>query len=287
MKNLKIGWIGLGNMGTPMASNLVNAGFDVTVFNRTAAKTGGLVALGAKTVSSICKLASESDVIFTMVSDDAAVKEIYAGAEGVFSCKNLSAKIMVDMSTVSPETTKQMAEKAKSLGVSYLDAPVSGSVKPAQDGQLVILVGGSQSAYEVIKPAFDVIGKSSMLLGDNGSGNAAKLAINLMLAFYFEGMAEMVVFAQQNGISASYMMEILNEGAMGCGMSRTKTHNLSENDFTAAFALKHLAKDLRLAKGQGLATNAGSLIAENYQKALADGLGDFDSSAIIELLRKH
>lgn len=286
MKRQRIGWIGLGNMGTPMALNLLKAGFEITVYNRTECKAEPLVAQGAKLALSIQELVSNSDVIITMVSDDVAIRSVYERTEGIFHCTGLSGKLAIDMSTVSPDTTKYLAEKAASLGMAYLDAPVSGSVKPAQEGQLVILVGGDKSHYEIAKPIFEFLGKMSIHLGPNGAGNNAKLAINLMLAFYFEGMAEMVLFANAKGISTSNMMAILNEGAMGCGISKIKTNSLVSNDYTAAFALKHLAKDLKLAKAQGLATNVGLQIEENYEKANTSGFGDLDSAAIIQFLRK-
>lgn len=286
MNKQRIGWIGLGNMGTPMASNLLKAGFDVTVYNRTEGKAQPLIEMGAKQATSIPELVGCSDIIITMVSDDAAVKAVFEGADGILSSSSLGGKLAIDMSTVSPETTHYLAAKASCLGLAYLDAPVSGSVKPAQDGQLVILVGGDESHYELAKPIFDCLGKMAIHLGPNGAGNNAKLAINLMLAFYFEGMAEMVLFAKQKGIATADMMSILNEGAMGCGISKIKTNSLVNGDFTAAFALKHLAKDLRLAKEQGLSTNAGLQIEENYRNASASGFGDLDSAAIIEFLAK-
>lgn len=286
MKKQRIGWVGLGNMGTPMASNLLKAGFEVTVYNRTESKAQPLVEKGAKLATSIQGLVDCSDAIITMVSDDAAVKAVFEGPNGILSCRGLSGKLAIDMSTVSPDTTKYLAEKASVLGLSYLDAPVSGSVKPALDGQLVILVGGEKGQYEKAKPIFDCLGKMAIHLGSKGAGNSAKLAINLMLAFYFEGMAEMVLFAKQKGIATADMMAILNEGAMGCGISKIKTNNLVNGDFTAAFALKHLAKDLRLAKEQGLSTNVGLQIEENYRNASTSGFGDLDSAAIIEFLAK-
>lgn len=286
MKKQRIGWVGLGNMGTPMASNLLKAGFEVAVYNRTESKAKPLVEKGARLATSIQELVACSDIIITMVSDDAAVKAVFEGPNGILSSSGLSGKLAIDMSTVSPDTTKYLAGKASVLGLAYLDAPVSGSVKPAQDGQLVILVGGEKAQYELAKPIFDCLGKMAIHLGANGAGNSAKLAINLMLAFYFEGMAEMVLFAKQKGIATADMMAILNEGAMGCGISKIKTSNLVNGDFTAAFALKHLAKDLRLAKEQGLSTNVGLQIEENYRNASVSGFGDLDSAAIIEFLAK-
>jgi 3-hydroxyisobutyrate dehydrogenase len=286
MKKQRIGWIGLGNMGTSMALNLLKAGFEVTVYNRTESKAQPLVGKGATLATSIQELVACSDIIIAMVSDDAAVKAVFEGPDGILSCSGLSGKLAIDMSTVSPDTTKYLAGKASELGLAYLDAPVSGSVKPAQDGQLVILVGGEKAQYERAKPIFDCLGKMAIHLGANGAGNSAKLAINLMLAFYFEGMAEMVLFANKKGIATADMMAILNEGAMGCGISKIKTNNLVNGDFTAAFALKHLAKDLRLAKEQGLSTNVGLTIEENYRNASTSGFGDLDSAAIVEFLAK-
>lgn len=270
-----------------MALNLLKAGFEATVYNRTESKALPLVEKGAALATSIQELVDGSDIIITMVSDDAAVKAVFEAPGGILSCSGLSGKLAIDMSTVSPDTTKYLAGKASELGLAYLDAPVSGSVKPAQDGQLVILVGGEKAHYELAKPIFDCLGKMAIHLGASGAGNSAKLAINLMLAFYFEGMAEMVLFANQKGIATADMMAILNEGAMGCGISKIKTANLVNNDFTAAFALKHLAKDLRLAKEQGLSTNVGLQIEENYRNASTSGLGDLDSAAIVEFLAKQ
>lgn len=280
----RIGWIGLGNMGTPMVTNLIKAGFEVAVYNRTGSKITGLVELGAKATTSIKELVDFADIIVTMVSDDYAVRSIYDGDNGVFSCSRLGGKICVDMSTVSPEVSKELAYKAEALSMLYLDAPVSGSVKPAQDGLLVIMVGGSRLAFQSVKPMFDVLGKYSVYLGDSGSGNAAKLAINLMLAFYFEGMAEMTILANKCGIGTAEMMSILNEGAMGCGISKIKTANFVNNDFSPAFALKHLAKDLRLAREQGLSTKVGLEIETNYRKAMDAGMGELDSAAIVKFL---
>jgi 3-hydroxyisobutyrate dehydrogenase len=285
MKKIKVGWIGLGNMGLPMAANIAKGGYELCVYNRTEAKAQPLVEMGAYQVFTLQELVDYADVIITMVSDDVAVRSIFERTDGIFHCNGVAGKLVVDMSTVSPDTTHYLSDRAKALGIRYLDAPVSGSVKPAQDGQLVILVGGEKSDYTAMMPIFELLGKLALHLGPNGAGNSAKLAINLMLAFYFEGMAEMLIFAEKKGISSADMMAILNEGAMGCGLSRIKTNALVTSDFRAAFALKHLAKDLRLAKDQGLSTNAGSTIEENFRAASCAGLGDLDSAAIVKFLK--
>ena len=286
MNNVKAGWAGLGNMGTPIVKNLLKAGFPVLVYNRTKEKEEEPVKSGAKAVESPQQLAHECDVLFTMVSNDEAVKEIYLGENGLLSQRN-EGKLTIDMSTVSPETSRLLAENCAKQGMDFLDAPVSGSVKPAQDATLVIMVGGSKQAYERAKPFFDMIGKLSLHLGGNGAGSAAKLAINYFLGLNLQGLAETVLFAKDNGIKTEDMLRIVNEGALANGITKTKSTNILNNDFKAAFALKHLAKDLRLAKEQGLKTPLFSPLFDSYQNALQNGLGDEDCVAIFEYLAKN
>jgi 3-hydroxyisobutyrate dehydrogenase len=166
----------------------------------------------------------------------------------------------------------------------FIDAPVSGSVKPAEDGTLIIMAGGSLQAYERAKPIFDVIGKLTMHLGDNGAGTSAKLAINYLLGLNLQGLAETVLFAKQNGIKTEDMLTIINEGACGNAITRLKSSNIKNNNFTAAFALKHLTKDLRLAGDQGLQTPLYAPLFKSYQDALKQGLGDEDCVAIYKYL---
>src|SRR5882757_7688022 len=181
MDKQRIGWIGLGNMGAPMARNLLKAGFPVTVFNRTPSRADALVAEGAVLAAYPRELWEKADIIITMVSDDAALQDIYKGEGGLLEGA-VSGKVVIDMSTVSPTTTKELAELLAEKEVEYLDAPVSGSVKPAEMGQLVIMVGGKRAVYESVLPVFERLGKISFLLGESGAGNSAKLTINLLLA---------------------------------------------------------------------------------------------------------
>ncbi|HMH20710.1 MAG TPA: NAD(P)-dependent oxidoreductase [Puia sp.] len=298
---MKIGWIGLGNMGIPMVKNLIRSGFSVVLYNRTASKAAPLQELGATLAESPAVLLATCDIVITMVSDDEALRQVHDGENGLLSGgpggKDGSpgsdrqpgvdrSRIVIDMSTVSPATSRELAERLAAKGIAYLDAPVSGSVKPAEDGQLVIMVGGKKEDYEKALPIFGCLGKRSFLLGNQGSGNVAKLAINLLLAFNVQGLAETVLFAQDNGIATGDMLAIINESALANGITRLKANNILENNFKAAFALKHLAKDLRLAKEQGLQTAAGLLIQDEFRRALADGLGDQDIIAMLNFLKK-
>jgi 3-hydroxyisobutyrate dehydrogenase len=283
MGTKKIGWIGLGNMGTPMAMNLVKAGYAVTVYNRTAAKAAGLVEAGAGLAVSPAALWDEADIVITMLSDDAALREIHGGDGGLLAGAR-AGQLVIDMSTVSPVTSRELAGQLAAKGVDYLDAPVAGSVKPAELGQLVIMVGGKKECYEAALPIFEKLGKASFLMGEQGAGNVAKLAINTLLAFNMQGLAESVLFAKEKGIRPEAMLAVIGESAVANGITKMKAANIMEDNFQAAFALKHLAKDLRLALGQGLHTPGGIILHDSYQQALAAGWGEKDIAAIFPFL---
>ncbi|MBG9941489.1 NAD(P)-dependent oxidoreductase [Brevibacillus formosus] len=278
-----IGWIGLGNMGIPMASNLLAAGYDVRVWNRTPGKAAPLVALGAKETATLSELVAQSDVLFTMVSDDDAVKAIYTDSDGLLSLP-VQGKLAVDMSTISPDTSRFLSEQAKQAGLRFLDAPVSGSVGPAKEGKLVIMVGGEQADYEIAKPMLDKLGKTAFYLGPNGAGTSAKLAINLLLGITVQGVSETLLFASSLGIGTEQMLDIISESAVGTPLIRGKAASILADDYPAAFALKHMAKDLRLAHEAGVSTPLAESVNATYRHALESGLGELDLMAILRHL---
>jgi len=279
---MKIGWAGLGNMGKPMVKNLVKAGFDVQVYNRTVSKAEEFAKeTGVKVAATPADLVKDVDCVITMVSDDAALQEIW---DQLLAAPLPAGLLAIDMSTVSPDTTLAMAARVKEKGIAYLDAPVSGSVKPAEDGQLIILVGGNQVDFERAKPVFDSLGKSATLLGDNGAGNYAKLAINAFLGITVQGLAEAVIFAKKHGIGPEQLLPLINEGGVGSGITRIKTPGIIHGNYAPAFALKLLAKDIRLAREQGMDTPAGVTLSEALNGAVKEGLGDEDMMAILKYL---
>lgn len=282
--NLKIGWIGLGNMGNPMVRNLLKAGYKVTVFNRTKDKETPLIEAGATSANNPQELMENCDVVITMLSNDAAVKEIFESKYGLLS-KIFLGKTIINMSTVSPETSRYLANSCSKHQIAFIDAPVSGSVKPAQDGTLVIIVGGTPESYEQLKPIFDVLGKISIYVGDAGKASSAKLAINYFLGLNLQGLAETILFAENNGISTEAMLSIVNEGACGNGITKIKSSSILNDSFPAAFALKHLVKDLKLAKDSGLDSPLALPLLESYNKALDEGFGEEDVMAIIKSLK--
>jgi 3-hydroxyisobutyrate dehydrogenase len=277
---MKIGWIGLGNMGTPMVHNLHKEGFSVYVYNRTTEKTNPLTQEGAVAVSRAEELVSLCDVIVTMVSDDEAVRALYVSKDS-FLRSDSQVKLCIDMSTVSPDTSILVSKRCKELGIAFLDAPVSGSVQPAKEGKLLVLVGGERSKHEQAKPIFDVLGKRSFYLGPNGSGSKAKLAINLLLALTVQGLAETTLFAEHMGIDKEDMLSIIHESAVGTPIAKMKNKTILSGNYPAAFALKHMAKDLRLASQQGASVfPLAKTATESYQEALSNW-GDQDVMAIL------
>jgi 3-hydroxyisobutyrate dehydrogenase len=285
MNKLKLGWIGLGNMGKPMVKNLLNAGFEVAVFNRTKEKESQSIEAGATSANSLQELMENCDVVLTMLSDDAAVKEVFEGPSGLLN-RESPGKIIINMSTVSPATSRYLATNCSKREVTFIDAPVSGSVKPAQDGTLVILVGSTVESYEKVQPIFDVLGKISIHVGAAGVASSAKLAINYLLGLNLQGLAETIIFAENNGVSKEDMLSIINEGACGNGITKIKSTSILEDSYPAAFALKHLVKDLGLAKEAGLNTPLIEPLFDSYAAAQYEGLGDEDVMAIIKSLRK-
>ena len=285
MNTLKIGWIGLGNMGNPMVQNLLRAGYNITVYNRSKDKESPLIALGASSATSPAELIKTCDVVITMLSNDAAVKEVFENKNGLLATKN-PGKLIINMSTVAPETSRYLAEKCLENELNFIDAPVSGSVKPAQDGTLVILVGTSKANFEIAKPIFDILGKIAIHVGEAGVASSAKLEINYLLGLNLQGLAETILFAEQNGVAKEDMLSIINEGACGNGITKIKGPSIINDAYPAAFALKHLVKDLGLAKDAGLDSPLIHPLYDSYFSAQQEGLGEQDVMAIISSLRK-
>jgi 3-hydroxyisobutyrate dehydrogenase len=278
MSNTKLGWIGLGNMGIPMSKQLIKADYDLTVYNRSPLKTEELVKLGSKTAGSPSQLMDGAEIVFLMVSDDQAVADIFTGDHGLLN-SSATNRIIVNMSTVSPSISRDMASLCKQHGHNYLDAPVSGSVKQAEEGQLVIMVGGDEPTYRQVAGVFSHLGKMSSLLGSTGAGNIAKLAINTLLGIQAQGLAEAVIFAENNGIQQTDLLNLINNSALGSAFIKIKGEAIINQNFTAVFALKHIAKDLRLAKAEGINSPLANTVLQSFQEAETKH-GDQDIIAI-------
>ncbi|HEY0273520.1 MAG TPA: NAD(P)-dependent oxidoreductase [Chitinophaga sp.] len=283
MSTPSIGWIGLGKMGIPMSQHLVKAGYPVTVYNRSKDKEESLRAVGAATAPTPGALLVQTDILFLMVSDDQAIHDLFNGPEGLLAA-GAGGKIVINMSTVSPAVSREMAAHLQAQGNYYLDAPVSGSVKQAEDGALVIMVGGEEQAFETAKPVLEKIGRLALRVGDHGAGNTAKLAINSMLAYHAQGLAEAVLFAQANGIATEDLLTLINNSALGNPFIKIKGDAILKENYAPAFALKHIAKDLRLAKQIGLSSPLGQAAFNTFRQAEAM-YGEEDIIAVIKQLK--
>lgn len=287
MTNLKsIGFIGLGTMGAPMASNLLRAGYPVTVYNRTASKAAPLTELGATVAASPKEAAAGADVVITMVSNDDSIIEVYEGDNGVLAGIR-SGTTVIDCSTISPALVQRLAKQIAALGSTFLDAPVTGSSPAAIDGTLVFMVGGSVETLAQVMDLFDTMGKKVLHMGDNGSGAVAKLAHNTIVGINNLALAEGFAIAAKSGLPADRFLELVQLGSAGSKAAELKGRKIIEHDFTNQFSLALMLKDLKLASsltdGSGIPAPMLNLAKSLFQAGQTQGFGDEDLSSIVKV----
>jgi len=283
----KIGFIGLGIMGAAMAANIRRAGYPLVVYNRTPDKAGPLVALGADAASSPRSLAREADIVILMLTGPEAIDEVLWGLEGASPSLDAS-KILVNMSSVSPRYTRVLAQKLAPLGVGFIDAPVSGTKKPAEDATLIILAGGVREQVDRLAPLFAAMSQKVVYCGPAGQGSMMKMAVNLLLAVMMEGLAEMVTLGLAGGLELDAMLEVVATGAMHSAMYQIKGEMLRAGDYPPNFPLKHMTKDLKFivdtAFETGAATPAAHTLLQVYRQGVGQGWGDLDFSSVRQVL---
>jgi 3-hydroxyisobutyrate dehydrogenase len=279
----QIGWIGLGNMGTPMASNLSKAGFPLTVFNRNVEKTKPFENTNVTIAQNVTELVTQSDIVFTMLSNDEAAAMVY---DEILGIDEIEGKLFIDMSTISEQLSVSIAQKLKQKKASFLDAPVAGSTQPATNGSLTIMVGGDADDLNSALPYFEKLGKVIKHIGPNGKGIATKLSVNYFVSILYLGLAETVLFAENNGINRSDLLEIINESACGSGATKVKTPLLINEDYKPAFALSLMQKDIMLAQKNGVNFPLTDAIISTYTKALHSGMGNQDVISVINYLKE-
>lgn len=285
--NLRVGFLGLGTMGAPMAMNLARAGFPLVVWNRTAAKATPFESLGIKVGKGPAHVAAEADVVITMVSRPQDVEQIVLGPEGVVEGLK-PGSVVVDMSTVSPATSRKLAGAVATRRAEFLDAPVVGSKGPATEGNLVILVGGLPTTLERCRPILSAMGKTILHAGGVGSGAALKLATNLMLAHLAAGFAEGLLLVQRAGLDPMNYLAVLEASTFRSPWYQTKGMTMIKRDFSPHFALKHMHKDVRLmgelAADVEVALPITAAIERLFAGSEAAGRGEQDYSAILASL---
>lgn len=285
----KIGFIGMGIMGQPMASNILKAGYELMVYNRTKDKTKPLKEAGALVSETPAELARWADVIILMLTGPEAIDAILYGDDGVLSA-NPSGKTIINMSTVSPSYTVTLNERLKESKAILIDAPVSGSRKPAEEGTLIILASGHQQTVSELESLFLSMGKKVVYCGEAGKGSAMKMMINLLLGIMMEGLAESINFGQKAGLSVDKMLDVVLSGPLSCGLFNLKTEMMKNDEFPPQFPLKHMLKDLRFvlqtADEKGAAVPVGHTIFQLYRQAAGHGLSDNDFASIKRILKE-
>ncbi len=285
----KIGFIGLGIMGKPMALNLIKAGFELVVYNRTSSKTDELVEQGAVAVLSPKEVAENSDIIITIVSDTPDVKDVILGEQGVIQGVK-AGSVVIDMSTISPSVTKEIAAKLKEKNVDMLDAPVSGGDTGAINGTLAIMVGGEKSVLEKCMPVFNAMGKTITHTGTNGMGQVVKLCNQILVSVTNMAVSEAVLFAQKSGVDPHTMIEATKGGAAGSWQLANLGPKMVDEDFAPGFMIDLQQKDLRLvleaASQINLPLPALSFVHQMYTSNQANGEGKEGTQALYKSIRR-
>ena len=274
MSNEKIGFVGLGMMGLPMARNLVEDGYSVNVFDLNEATVNTAKDFGATSSDSAADTATLSDIVITMVPDSEHVEAVIAGEDGILEGLK-PGSVVIDMSTIDPEMGKKMANLIEAKGSNFVDAPVTGGVGGAEAGILSILVGGNAEVFERALPVLNVLGGDVSHMGPVGSGHTTKIANQLIGVATLAGMAEAFVLAKKSGLDMQAFFDAVKNGAGRSWALETLGPKILDGDFTPGFMVKHMQKDLRLA-GQlaaetGTALPTSTLIAQLYRSVQADG----------------
>jgi len=242
-----IGFIGLGLMGKPMAHNLLRAGYPLVVWNRTQSKADDLVRAGAKLAADPRDVAAQSDVLVTIVSDPPALDDVLFGANTGALAALRKGALLIDSSTVSPDTARRVAAACAERGVDFLDAPVTGGTWGAEKGELVFMVGGEPAVLDRAKPVLEAMGKKFFLLGPNGAGQTVKLGMNLLLALEVDAWAESLALVTNSGVPAERLVEVMQSSMGHARLLDVKTPLMLKNEYPASFPLRLMHKDLRLA----------------------------------------
>jgi len=285
----RIGFIGLGIMGRGMAHNLLKAGFDLLVWNRTASKIDELVSAGAKAATSPRDLASWCDIILVCVSDTPDVEAVIMGENGVIEGVKPGA-LVIDMSTISPQATRDMAAKLADKGAHMLDAPVSGGSEGAAKGTLSIMVGGEADQFKRAMPVFEAMGKTITHVGGHGDGQMVKLVNQILVVGHAMAMSEALLFAQAGGLDLQKTLDAVSPGAAGSWMLTNRAPQIINRDWRPGFTVDLQQKDVRLALRAadelGIPLPGTSLIFNLYRVLQKDGLGGEGNHALIKALEK-
>lgn len=287
---MKIGFIGLGIMGSRMALNLLSKGFNLTIYNRNPSKATDLLQQGAKWADSPALLAKDVDVLITMLAHPEAVEAVAHDDKTGFLSSLKQGAIWIDCSTVNPDFAQRMATLAQSKGIRFLDAPVAGSKNQAQEAQLIFFIGGETEDIHQCRPIFEAMGKLTNHVGEHGMGNALKLVLNHMLATSMLAFAEGLVFGESLGLSQEKLLNTLIGSAVAPPYLAGKRAKIETDSYDTEFPLRWMQKDLQMvsetAFQTGVAMSSANIAKEIFQLAIRYGYGDDDFSAIYAFLKQ-
>ena len=285
----KIGFIGMGIMGRPMARNLLKAGHRVTVFNRTATSCADAVAAGATQAATLRECAAGQDVVITIVTDSPDVEAVLFGAGGAVAGAN-PGTIFVDMSTISPDVTRDLAKRLEALGHSFLDAPVSGGDIGAQKGTLTIMVGGRQEVFERVVPVFEAMGSRITLVGEHGAGQVTKSCNQILCALNLLGVCEAIALAKRSGIDLEKMHRVVTGGAAASWSLENLGKAIISNNFDPGFMVRLIQKDLAIcldaAEQLDLPVPGTALAHQLFRSNQAHGEGDLGTQAMFKAFER-
>jgi 3-hydroxyisobutyrate dehydrogenase len=285
----RIGFVGLGIMGRGMAHNLLQAGFALTVWNRTASRMDDLVAAGAAAAASPADVAARADIIITCVSDTPDVRAVTLGAGGIIHGAAPGA-LVIDMSTISPQAAREMAAALAGRGVAYLDAPMSGGSEGAAKGTLSIMVGGDDADVERATPAFQAMGKTITHVGGHGAGQTVKLVNQILVVGNMLAVSEALVFAQASGVDLEKTLAAVTPGAAGSWMLANRGPQAIRRDWRPGFTIDLQQKDLRLvleaADQVGAPVLSTASIFQMYRTLQAAGLGAEGNHALVKAIER-
>jgi 3-hydroxyisobutyrate dehydrogenase-like beta-hydroxyacid dehydrogenase len=283
----RIGFVGLGRMGQAMAGRLLDAGLPLTVHNRTASRADDLLARGAAWAGSPAEVADRSDIVLTMLTDDKAVQEVYLGAGGLLAGET-AGRLLVEMSTIRTSTIHLLRPKVEASGAHLLDAPVSGTLAPAREGQLMVMVGGEAADLERARPVLQVLSRRIVHVGPSGAGTTMKIVLNLPMATYWAGLAEALAIGSQHGLTPELMLDVILDSPFAPPSLHAKAPLLLGASHEVGFDVTGVRKDLLacVATGQdaGVPTAAGATALVLFAAATAAGYGKRDLVFVVEYM---
>jgi 2-hydroxy-3-oxopropionate reductase len=287
---MRIGFIGTGIMGRPMALNLIKAGHDLLVYGRRFDTLEPLLVAGALGKGTPAEVAAGAHITITMLPDTRAVEEVILGERGTIKGAK-PGSVMVDMSTISPNATIDIAGKLAQHGIEMLDAPVSGGEMGARDGALSIMVGGKREVYERVRPLFEVLGRNIVYVGGNGAGQVTKVCNQIVFSLTLEGVAEAFLLARRNGVDPAKVREALLGGYANSRILEVHGQRMLQGDFKPGFKLRLHDKSMKIvldnAREQGLALPGIACVAQHIQDLIKAGDGELDSTALLRALERE